>query len=69
MATLFFTCPNTHQRAPTGIETDAQSLRATWSERLKVHCSFCGEEHEMAVRDTYINGALDDAIDRFRDAV
>jgi hypothetical protein len=26
MASLFFTCPITHLRAPTGIETDVQSL-------------------------------------------
>ena len=45
MASLFFTCPTTHQQAPTGIETDVQSLRA-------------GEVHEISVRETYINGAL-----------
>jgi hypothetical protein len=28
MASLFFTCPTTHLRAPTGIETDLQSLQA-----------------------------------------
>ena len=26
MTSLFFTCPTTHQQAPTGIETDVQSL-------------------------------------------
>jgi hypothetical protein len=25
MASLFFTCPTTHQHVPTGIETDVQS--------------------------------------------
>jgi hypothetical protein len=66
MAILFFTCPNTRQRAPTGIETDVQSLRATWSERLKVNCSLCGEVHEMTVRETFVDSALLDATDRMR---
>ena len=30
MSSLFFTCPTTHQQAPTGIETDVQSLQAAW---------------------------------------
>jgi hypothetical protein len=66
MAILFFTCPNTRQRAPTGIETDVKNLRATWSERLKIHCSLCGEVHEMTVRETYVDSALLDATDRMR---
>jgi transcription elongation factor Elf1 len=66
MAVLFFTCPNTRQRAPTGIETDVQSLRATWSERVKIHCSLCGGVHEMSVRETFVDSALLDATDRMR---
>jgi len=58
MASLFFTCPTTHQQAPTGIETDVQSLRAAWKATLNVKCPHCGEVHEISVRKTYINGAL-----------
>jgi hypothetical protein len=43
-----------------------QSLRATWSERLKVNCSLCGEVHEMTVRETFVDSALLDATDRMR---
>jgi hypothetical protein len=56
MASLFFTCPTTHQQAPTGIETDVQSLRAAWEATLNVKCPHCGEVHEISVRETYING-------------
>jgi hypothetical protein len=38
MAPLFFTCPKTNQQAPTGIETDVQSLSASWKATLKVNC-------------------------------
>ena len=69
MACLFFTCPKTHQQAPTGIETDVQSLSAAWSKKLKVHCSLCGQEHEISVREIYIEGALYDAVDRLRSVV
>ena len=66
MAVLFFTCPNTQRRAPTNNETDVKSLRAAWSEQLKVHCSLCGEVHEMSVRETFVDNALHDATDRSR---
>src|SRR3989442_1016257 len=56
MASLFFNCPTTHQQAPTGIETDVQSLRAAWKATLNVKCPHCGEVHEISVRETYING-------------
>jgi hypothetical protein len=59
MASLFFTCPTTHQQAPTGIETDVQSLGASWRAMLKVNCPYCGGVHEISVRETYINSALD----------
>jgi hypothetical protein len=60
MASLLFTCPTTRQQAPTGIETDVQSLRAAWSKNLKIKCPLCGEEHEISVRETYVEGALQD---------
>jgi phage FluMu protein Com len=62
MARLFFTCPKTNQQAPTGIETDVESLKASWRATLKVTCPRCGEVHEISVRETYINGALHDAL-------
>jgi hypothetical protein len=58
MSSLFFTCPTTHQQAPTGIETDVQSLRAAWRATLNVKCPHCGEVHQISVRETYTNGAL-----------
>jgi hypothetical protein len=56
--------PKTNQQAPTGIETDVQSLSASWKAMLKVNCPHCGKVHEISVRDTYINGALSDAGER-----
>jgi hypothetical protein len=41
MAPLFFTCPTTHRKAPTGIDTDVQSLRAAWKATLIVKCPHC----------------------------
>jgi hypothetical protein len=69
MAPLLFTCPKTNQRASTGIETDVQSLSASWKVTLKVNCPHCGEVHEISVSETYINGALSDATDRLRRVV
>jgi hypothetical protein len=66
MTSLLFTCPTTRRQAPTGVETDVQSLRAAWSKHIKVRCPLCGDEHEILVRETYIESALRDATDRSR---
>ena len=63
---LLFACPKTHQNVSTGVETNVQSLSASWKATLRVKCPHCGEEHEITVREAYINGALDDAVDRLR---
>ena len=62
MASLFFACPTTHEQAPTGIETDVQSLQAAWKATLKIKCPHCGDMHEISIRETYINGVLQDSI-------
>ena len=64
MAPLLFACPKTNQQAPTGIETDVQSLSASWRATLKVTCPHCGDVHDISVRETYINRVLEDARDR-----
>jgi hypothetical protein len=69
MAPLSFVCPKTLKPAPTGIETDVQSLRATWRTTLTVHCPHCGELHEISVRETYVDGALRDAIGQLGRAI
>jgi predicted RNA-binding Zn-ribbon protein involved in translation (DUF1610 family) len=68
MPVLLFTCPNTHRQAPSGIETDVESLRVAWTETVKVHCPHCGEEHHMSVRDTYLEGVLYEASSRLAPA-
>jgi hypothetical protein len=61
MVTLLFRCPNTKQPVPTGVETDAESLRKSWTKTLRLSCPHCGEVHEISVRETYVNGAVDAA--------
>ncbi len=56
---LTFTCPKTKDRAPTRVEADARTLRASWKSRLLVKCPSCGGVHEISVRDAYLNGAVD----------
>ena len=64
MASLLFTCPQPHQKVSTGVETDAQSLRASWKTTLKVDCPYCGAGHEIAVREAYLDSAIHAATDR-----
>ena len=44
--------------ADTGIMTDVESLRDTWSMTLNVNCPHCGEMHAVSVRETYIDDAI-----------
>jgi hypothetical protein len=62
MAPLSFVCPKTLKLAPTGINTDVQSLHAAWRAMLTVRCPHCGEMNEISVRETYIDGVLQEAI-------
>ena len=65
-ASLFFTCPSTHDRAPSGIQTDAATLSVTWSKKLTVKCPSCGKTHDLSVRDTYLDSALYEAVGRYK---
>jgi hypothetical protein len=56
---------NTQRRAPTTIKTDVASLRANWSEKLKIDCSLCGEVHEVSVREIFVDSALREATDQW----
>jgi hypothetical protein len=60
MAELEITCPQTQLRVPTGIAIDVQSLTLSWALKLKIGCPHCGEEHEIAVREAYVDGVLRD---------
>ena len=68
MPALLFTCPNTNKRAPTTIQTDVESLRASWTKKLTINCSLCGQVHELSVRETYTDAIMADAIEVFRRA-
>jgi hypothetical protein len=69
MAPLLFVCPKTNQQAPTGIQTDVQSLSAAWKVTLKVDCPYCAEVHEVSVRETYVDAALSNVADWQRQAI
>jgi hypothetical protein len=64
MASLLFSCPQTHRKVPTGVETDAQSLGASWKATLNIDCPYCGAVHEIAVREAYLDSAIHAATDR-----
>jgi hypothetical protein len=61
MAELEITCPRTQLRVPTGIAIDVESLALTWALKLMVKCPHCAEEHEIAVREAYVEGVIQDA--------
>jgi hypothetical protein len=54
--TAYLHLSQSNLQAPSGIETDVQSLNASWKAMLKVNCPHFGGVHEIPVRETYING-------------
>jgi hypothetical protein len=60
MTELLYTCPSTHQRAPSGITSDAKSLRASWSKMIKINCKLCGEVHRFKGNDIFCESVLQD---------
>jgi hypothetical protein len=58
MAELEITCPKTSRLVPTGIAMDVQSLVLTWALKVKIKCPHCDEEHEIVVREAYVDGVM-----------
>jgi hypothetical protein len=59
MPSLLFSCPASRHKAPTGIEINVQSLRECWRKTVRVDCPHCGQIHEISIRETYLDAALD----------
>jgi predicted RNA-binding Zn-ribbon protein involved in translation (DUF1610 family) len=51
MERLYFTCPATHRRIDSGVETEIGTLLKIRSERVRARCPACGEVPEWIVRD------------------
>jgi peptide subunit release factor 1 (eRF1) len=58
---LQFTCPTTGRAVPTGIASDAESLRKAWKKKLNIECPRCGEPHEILIRKAFIERAVQNA--------
>jgi hypothetical protein len=59
VASLLFTCPNTSRKLSTGVEMDVPGLRAHWNSTLRLDCPHCRDVHDIAVREVYMDAALD----------
>jgi len=51
---LIYCCPHTDRPLETGIGTDSDSLRQSWSDQIRFKCRHCGMEHNVMVRDAYV---------------
>jgi hypothetical protein len=59
VASLLFTCPNTSRKLSTGVEMDVPGLRAHWNSTLRLDCPHCRDVHDIAVREVYMDAALE----------
>ena len=60
MGVLSIRCPKTGQSAPTGIDTEYESLVTSWDRSLSIDCFHCGETHDVKIRDAFIAAAISD---------
>jgi hypothetical protein len=52
-------CPKTKRPLAAEISTDAHTLRAAWKSQAQLPCPYCGEAHQVDVRDAVVDALLD----------
>jgi hypothetical protein len=60
MLKLSFRCPTTHRHVETEIETDAGNLAKVWSSHMRIRCPHCNGDHEINVKDAFIENSISD---------
>jgi hypothetical protein len=51
MKRLFFVCPVTGREIDAGIESELETLLQIRTQKVRLQCPACGQEHEWLVRD------------------
>jgi hypothetical protein len=54
MERLFFVCPVTQRPIDAGIESELETLLQIRTQKVRLHCPACGQEHEWLVRDAQL---------------
>jgi hypothetical protein len=54
MATICTSCPNTGRDISTGIETDTDSFAVMPDVITRVHCPYCGEQHNWSKYNAFL---------------
>jgi hypothetical protein len=57
------TCPQTGERVPFNIKTDAKSVARDWNQFIQIRCPHCDERHDFKYKEVY----MDKAINGFQD--
>jgi len=52
------TCPETGERMPFNIKTDAKSVARAWNQFIRVNCPQCGGRHDVLYKEVYMDGVL-----------
>jgi transposase-like protein len=54
MERLFFVCPVTQRPIDAGIESELETLLQIRTQKVRLQCPACGQEHEWLVRDAQL---------------
>jgi hypothetical protein len=57
MERLFFVCPVTGRKIDAGIESELKTLLQIRTQKVRLQCPACGQEHEWLVRDGQLANA------------
>jgi hypothetical protein len=61
MGSLFTVCPVTRRKIDIGVDTDRQTLARTPQFVGRLHCPFCGHEHNFSKDDVLIRETVNGA--------
>ena len=52
------TCPETGERVPFHIKTDAKSVTQAWNQFIQIACPHCGGRHDIKYKEVYMDNVI-----------
>ena len=52
------TCPETGERVPFHIKTDAKSVTQAWNQFIQIVCPHCGGRHDVKYKEVYMDNVI-----------
>jgi hypothetical protein len=53
-----YPCPRTNRPLEIKMKTDADGLATVWTKTIRVRCHHCGTDHDVSLREAYLDHVL-----------